>query len=137
MGDYYSGDGMDPGSSGSSEDREGNSKDKGTATARKRARPSTAKDKITGSSGTSEGKGEDKGTAEPNTNDKGKDKGTSRQGQGVVVEMKKSKLMELYICVKDRRLPDGFSRWGFNGLMENRSFCGAGRPLGVPKASKK
>ena len=107
MGDYYSGDGMDPGSSGSSEDREGNSKDKGTATARKRARPSTAKDKITGSSGTSEGKGEDKGTAEPNTNDKGKDKGTSRQGQGVVVEMKKSKLMELYICVKDRRLPDG------------------------------
>ena len=103
MGDYYSGDGMDPGSSGSSEDREGNSKDKGTATARKRARPSTAKDKITGSSGTSEGKGRDKGTAEPNTNDKGKDK----QGQGVVVEMKKSKLMELYICVKDRRLPDG------------------------------
>jgi hypothetical protein len=31
MGDYYSGDGMDPGSSGSSGDREGNSKDKGTA----------------------------------------------------------------------------------------------------------
>ena len=107
MGDYYSGDGMDPGSSGSSEEREGNRKDKGTAAAKKRPLPSTAKDKITGSSGTSEGKGEDKGTAEPNTNDKGKDKGTSRQGQGVVVHIKRSKVMDLYTCVKDRRLPDG------------------------------
>ena len=38
---------------------------------------------------------------------KGKAKGTIGEGQGVVVEIDKSKLWDLYISVKDRRLPDG------------------------------
>ena len=31
----------------------------------------------------------------------------------------------------------GFSRWGFNDLMENRSLWGSGRPLGALEPSKK
>ena len=38
---------------------------------------------------------------------KGKAKGTIGEGQGVVVEIDKSKLWRLYVSVKDRRLPDG------------------------------
>ncbi len=30
----------------------------------------------------------------------------------------------------------GFGRWGFNALMENRSFWGSGRPLGALEPSK-
>ncbi len=31
----------------------------------------------------------------------------------------------------------GFSRWGFNDLMENLSFLGSGRPMGALEPSKK